>query len=233
MNRSRIIFLASTLGFFDLCAEDLVVGQTYEMEKTFYQLQNVDDNTTNHVAVKNSKFIVRHSTEEGYAIQFVKIYSTEQVLRNDDLVAYDKMYLLPRKIGDSIPTSSVMIESTSGLSAGPLVVPFKYRFDDNSITGDATIGLYAGMTFEINLWESADWHFNMTPLVSAGLSQVSVENGGEVESKTSLTWAAGLLITHWSDINIGIVYGQDRIGDEYDWKHEGEGWISFMVGWQL
>ena len=32
--------------------------------------------------------------------------------------------------------------------------------------------------------------------------------------------------------NIGLVYGQDRTGDK-TWLHEGEDWLSFMIGWDI
>jgi len=33
-------------------------------------------------------------------------------------------------------------------------------------------------------------------------------------------------------VNIGLVYGQDRIGDK-TWQHEGNDWISFMIDWDI
>ena len=117
------------------------------------------------------------------------------------------------------------------MSAGPLIVPFKYRTGDKSLAGDATIGMYAGITFEPGCTQS-NWCFRFTPLISAGLFQVSVSDGEETESKSAATWTAGFLITNWTDINICVVYGQDRIGDK-EWEHEGDGWWSVMIGWEL
>lgn len=113
------------------------------------------------------------------------------------------------------------------------MVPFKYRLNDDSLSGDAAVGFYAGMTFEPGCL-TENWCFRITPLLSAGISQVSVAetDGSGTENKTSVTWAAGFLITDWSDMNIGLICGQDRIGDK-TWEHEGKGWLSFMIGWQL
>ena len=33
-------------------------------------------------------------------------------------------------------------------------------------------------------------------------------------------------------MNIGVIYGQDRIGDN-TWEHEGDGWWSIMIDWEL
>jgi hypothetical protein len=138
---------------------------------------------------------------------------------------------LPEKVGDVVRISEIARESLTGLSAGPLIVPFKFRLDDESLTGDAELGVYAGITFEPGCTKS-NWCFRVTPLISAGLSQVSVADENDTENKTAVTIAVGFLITNWADLNIGLIYGQDRIGDS-SWEHEGDGWISFMVGWQL
>ena len=81
-------------------------------------------------------------------------------------VARGDTYILPASLPGAIDVTKVSKESLTGLSAGPLVVPFKYRTGDKSLSGDVTI-----------------WCFRITPLISAGLSQVSVANGEETESK--------------------------------------------------
>lgn len=103
--------------------------------------------------------------------------------------------------------------------------------DDESLSGDAEIGLYAGITFEFGCTKS-NWCVQITPLISAGISQISISDDDDTENRSAATIACGLLITNWADLNIGLIYGQDRIGDS-DWEHEGEGWLSFMIGWQL
>ena len=112
-----------------------------------------------------------------------------------------------------------------------MIVPFKYRLDDDTITGEAALGYYAGYRCEMRILFT-DHILNCSPFIAGGLSQVSVEENGEIENKSGFTWAAGLLINNWANLNIGIVYGEDRIGDE-NWEHEGEAWISFMVGWDI
>ena len=74
----------------------------------------------------------------------------------------------------------------------------------------------------------------ITPMLSAGLTQVSVvdDEGDDTENKSGFTWAVGLLMQNWDGMNIGIVYGEDRIGDS-DWEHEGDGWWSISVGWEI
>lgn len=72
--------------------------------------------------------------------------------------------------------------------------------------------------------------------MSAGLTQVSVPSSSDpkkTDDKSGITIAAGFLLQNWSNINIGFVYGQDRIGEDQNWQHEGKGWLSFIIGWDL
>ncbi len=212
-------------------AEDLEVGHIYRLGITMTGIKEMGVPTTDYTALKNSKFVVLGASGDGtkYLIQFTRIY-TDESYSGAHWVTFDKVFEMPRKYGE-LNAVSITSESLTGLSSGPLVVPFKYRLDDKTITGDATIGLYAGITYE-PFCAKTGWCFRITPLISAGLSQISVSNGTQTQSKSGLTIAAGFLITNWANLNIGLVYGQDRIGDS-TWEHEGKGWLSFMIGWQL
>ena len=68
--------------------------------------------------------------------------------------------------------------------------------------------------------------------IAGGLTQISVTEDEETSNQTGVSLAAGILIQNWAGVNIGLVYGEDRIGNQ-DWEHEGEGWLSFMVGWEI
>lgn len=195
--------------------------------------KSLDGNRNLYIAAKNSKFnVVKERDEGGYFIRFNKIYDADQYrYPNKKEVTYDRLYFFKEKYVDQIEPEKITTQSSTGLSGGPLVVPFKYRTNSDSLSGEATIGMYAGMTFEPGCTKS-NWCFRITPLLSAGFSQATDTEEEELSQKTSVTWAAGFLITDWDDINIGLLYGEDRTGDE-DWEHEGEGWISFMIGWEL
>ncbi|PKM23069.1 MAG: hypothetical protein CVV10_01140 [Gammaproteobacteria bacterium HGW-Gammaproteobacteria-14] len=229
--RAVIAFIFCICSSTALSAE-LADGKTYRLTVTA-EVKKVGDTNTIYTAMKNNKFEVISKKSNGdYIVRFDRIYtSTSAHLVNSNWVKWGEMYVLPTNLGSSVEVTKVAKESLTGLSAGPLIVPFKYRTGNDSLAGDATIGMYAGLTFEPGCTKS-NWCFRFTPLVSAGISQVSVASGEGTESKTSATWAAGFLITNWADLNIGVVYGQDRIGDK-EWEHEGEGWWSVMIGWEL
>ena len=112
-----------------------------------------------------------------------------------------------------------------------MIVPFKYRQDDDTLDSELTVGYYAGYSVEPK-FPLTETRIPMTPFFAGGVSPVSVTEGEESTNQTGVTIAVGILIHNWDGINIGLVYGEDRIGNN-DWEHEGEGWLSFMVGWEL
>lgn len=124
---------------------------------------------------------------------------------------------------------NLVTNSFRGVVSGPLIVPFKYRTGDESFSGEASIGYYAGWGMDF-----FNTGVGITPMLSAGLTQVSVADGtGEgTENKSGFTWTAGFLFQNWDGMNIGIVYGEDRIGDS-QWEHEGDGWWSISMGWEI
>ena len=213
-------------------AAELTEGQIYRLERTFTGLLD-HTGAGDYTATRPSKFIVvDNDNPDYYLIRFLKVHNfkvgdsvIESTVREDD------EYRLPR-ITPNVTVEKSVRQAFSGPVSGPLVVPFKYRLDDKSITGDATLGLYAGYSFDIPIWRT-NFRIPITPFVSGGLTQVSVvDENGESDSKSGFTWSAGLLIQNWGNLTIGIVYGQDRVGDQ-DFEHEGKGWFSFMIGWEI
>lgn len=190
-----------------------------------------------------------------YVIKITSVYnyvvlkdgesSTDLNVSNHESMRYSEVvensvYYLNKVHGESgLKVSNLVYDSVSGVTSGPLVVPFKYRTNDKSISGEVAVGYYVGITWE---WGR---EAGVTPIVSAGLSQISVadvtnatdatDSTGEklkTENRTGFTWAAGFLISNWDGVNIGLIYGQDRLGDP-EWEHEGEGWLSLSIGWDI
>ncbi len=197
-----------------------------------------------------SKFVILDNDDKDkYAIKFMNIYQYGEILppkkrtlnetaeyKNSDVIKGDIYYLSKNEV-NGVPVENRVQQSFGGLVSGPLIVPFKYRLDDKSIGGDATVGYYAGWGVETNFFDISDTYVTFTPFISAGLTQVSVLSEAEdgttkTDSKSGFSWATGILIKNWDSVNIGVVYGQDRIGDQ-DWQHEGEGWFSISVGWEM
>jgi len=217
-------------------SEELVVDKKYRTKVDFI----VKDAAGNEVPVgAKSKFKVMNLLEDDdvYTIKFTNLYqfTNEEFTLENSPVSVNHTYFVAKKDDIGITLNSIVEPSLAGMVSGPLVVPFKYRLNDKSISGEATLGYYAGYCFDVPLgW--TDEYVCLSPFLSAGLTQVSVSSmqNGELksDSKVGISWATGFLIQNWDSVNIGIVYGQDRIGDS-TWQHEGEGWISISIGWEI
>lgn len=219
-----LIFISPSLSF----GQPLEEKKIYRLDISLYDLERIRGGETCFVAKNNSSFVVVDATKDNfYIIRFVKINELNG-LKN---VSSDELYKLPKKYGD-VDVSKSVKSVLSGPSSGPLIVPFKYRLDDRSISGEATIGYYAGYSLEIPIYRT-DTVISLSPILAAGISQINIATNGETDTKSGITWAGGLLIQNWANVNIGIVYGEDRIGKNNNWEHEGNGWVSFMVGWNI
>jgi len=229
------IILLIALSFSSLLnAEELEEGKIYRLHKTVHNIKLARDTSKNdYIAVKDSKFrIVDSSNSNHYVVSFVTLYNyqpeTGPLLKST--VTTDEEYLLKKSI-NSVPLNKSSSISRGGAVSGPLIVPFKYRTNDNSLSGDAAIGYYAGYSIEPKI-PFTKTRVPISPFIAGGLSQVSVIGNEDTTNQTGITLAVGILVQNWAGINIGIVYGQDRIGDK-TWEYEGKGWVSFMIGWEL
>jgi opacity protein-like surface antigen len=200
--------------------------QSYRLEVTIEGIAEALGQTVRK-AYKGSRFTVVSEDSKYYVVRFLITNEPKGVT---DSVLTSELYLVPREYR-GVDVTKIVSKTVSGPVSGPLVVPFKFRLNDRSLTGEATIGYYAGWAMSAGLRNS--YRLPIVPFISGGLSQVNVESvTGESEAKSAITWAAGLLIQNWGDLSIGVLYGQDRVGDQ-SWKHEGDGWASFNVGWVL
>lgn len=227
----RIIFFSLAVIMFNssnVFAEPskLLEKRSYRLEKTveIEPVSNacslVGDSAEKH-AGKKSKFEVVKKFDDCDVVRFWSVYKTQE-LDEPDLVNEYSEYVLPKTI-KGIPIESSV--TRNGKKSGLLVVPFKYREDDGSITGEATVGYYAG-------WETKAG----TLLMSAGLSQVSIPvSGTDSENQSALTIAFGYLLSNWDNVDIGFVVGVDHIGGTKGdgWQYEDDPWYSLMIGWNF
>jgi len=214
-------------------AEDLEIGKVYRLNKSIKTLKLASDSTQTRTIAIESKFqVIDVSEANGYIVRFLSIYDFDPG-GEDELIStarFDEEYILAREVG-GVPIERSVVRSRGGAVSGPLVIPFKYRLDDDSLSGEATIGFYAGYSLEPKI-PFTQTRIPISPFIAGGLSQISVAENDETSNQTGITLAAGILIQNWAGVNIGLVYGQDRIGQK-DWEHEGKDWVSFMIGWEL
>jgi hypothetical protein len=124
----------------------------------------------------------------------------------------------------------IIYERVSALETGPLLVPFKYRVSGGgSISAEASVGLYFGYFVKVR-------NARLTFLGTLGATQISIPktDSSDLETKTALTVALGVVLTVDSKMQIGIVIGADTIGgNSSGWKHNGKLWISAAIGFRF
>lgn len=220
-----IVLFYSSYGF----TAGLEKQKTYRLEKSVFNLIQTSNNESNHVAARNSIFIVvdPEVNPNAYLVRFLTIYNSGDTVST---VKKDQEYLLPILIGGTNIVNSVK-QSLVGPVSGPLIVPFKFRRSDRTIWSESAIGYYAGYRTEIKIG-TTDARIPVSPFVAGGITQVNVGTNTDIDNKSGLSFAIGILVQNWANVNIGFVVGQDRIGDP-EWKYEGDPWGSFMIGWDI
>ena len=214
---------------YSIAYAEMEEGKIYRLDKSVFNLERTRDKKPDFIAAQNSKFVVvdNKSDDNAYIVRFITIYDNNNTVSS---VTTDEEYKLARVIGDTDILKSVQ-PSLVGPVSGPLIVPFKYRLNDRSLSGEAAIGYYAGYRTEPRMpWTKT--RISFSPFIAGGMSQVNTSINGETDNHTAVTLATGILIQNWANVNIGFVIGQDRIGDS-TWQYEGKSWASFMVGWDL
>ena len=231
-----LLFLFSNVVLAD---QNLEEGGLYRLQVVTNFYLSKDDAVKGVNAIKVghfSRFKLLGSDDDYHKVTLFNIFewgvydsSDEKVDWKNSEVVKGRLYYVRK---DDILNSVVI--SYGGPSSGPLLVPFKYRIgSDNSISGEAMVGYYAGWDFEK---KCLGYVCNITPLIAGGLSQINkseIVNGSiREDNDLSISIATGLLIKNWADTNIGFIVGVDYTGDD-QWKHEGNAWVSFSVGWKL
>lgn len=231
----KVLFYVSIL-FFSFSLNAYEVGGVYKLKANVFELTGKDNKK--YGALKNSRFLVVGEKDGEYLIQFSDVYGEDDIIVLPDGTEWASTsisYTLPEKLDANYSSEYYAEKSLKGLVSGPMIIPFKWRRSDNSISGEATVGAYAGISFESPTCNGTGaFCFQITPILSAGLSQISIydTSSNESETRSGITMAAGLLLQNWGGTNIGILYGKDRIGDT-SWEYEGDGWWSFSIAWQL
>ena len=235
-----ILFICS----YSVLAENLTKGEVYRTSIDLQVSKSINDTDNIDVGAQSKFIVIDDQHEKVYAIKFTKIYEYSRPKPNPTSSNYtdyfvsrivkNKIYYISKKIGDEneILLADTVDKSFSGITSGPLIVPYKYRLNDKSFSGEAMIGYYVGIGCDVPYTKTA-----VTPFFSAGISQIGVNSMSDdgsiqTDNRTGFTWATGFLVQNWDSVNIGLVYGQDRIGDS-SWEHEGKGWFSISVGWKL
>lgn len=125
--------------------------------------------------------------------------------------------------------------SRSGITYGPLFVPFKMRFKDKSLSGEAALGGYLGYEFSV-------LDYPLVPVVHAGLTVVTIggdqsanKNVNDTTTKPAFTWGFGLVLKASDTYQAAVILGKDQIGgkDGAEWQYERKWWLSVAFGYNF
>lgn len=119
----------------------------------------------------------------------------------------DIVYRISNDQFDAIPLRS------SGVAYGALVVPFKFRLgSDKKISSSATIAPYIGARWH----RLQKWGVEMTPIATAGLALVPVNDPDTNDSSTKAAFSTALGLTLTSttqkSFSAGLLIGRDFLG---------------------
>lgn len=195
-------------------------------------IKNPDVPDNEYYASPDSKIWVSEIDSSGKAhIRFKENWSNKEVgtgKKNDEYDAINKGGLVKPGIEYTIETVKLQHAPVSiqGVDYGVLVVPYKFHFTDQTLTGEATLGGYAGYRYS---WPG----FALTvPLISAGVGVVNVTTTGETKSSPSFSLATGTIITLTKNglFQIGLLGGLDWAGKGNNYKYEGRPWVAVSFG---
>ena len=210
---------------------DMAVAEELEELKseTIYKLRHVVTGFINVPegqvlkAGKRSKIQIYKKDSTHYYVEMKLVYRPLDEEGKKEYVKPGGNYKIKK---DDLQLSDVT--TSFDLTSGTLVVPFKLRANDGSLTGDATIGMYAGIRKD--LFSIFDTIF----LASFGLSNITVSAGeNDNETRLGVTVALGFIITDWDKVQIGFITGIDHLGGETgkNWEYEDDPWFSVMIGY--
>lgn len=120
----------------------------------------------------------------------------------------------------------------SGWTYGTLLVPYKgITSGSKTIKSSATIGPYFGRRIEGN----TGLEFKFIGFFGPSAIENSTEENGESKTDTlfGLSYGLGLLITVKQEFQMGIVVGEDRVGEDSDFEDNGKTWLAIALGYEF
>lgn len=191
----------------------------------FHRYNCTDDSCTSFAAGKKSRFIVLEEGDEQMIVAFKRVAPGKPDGCTD--TAADKTNLY--KINTSV-MRSFCYRYAFGLEHGPLVVPFKLRSRNRTITGESTLGYYLGL--RLNWFE-----ISASPFISGGLALIPVSdvNSEQSENRTGVSFSFGTILQTSQRLQLAVVMGWDYLGGDAGrhWEFEGNPWYSFAIGFSF
>lgn len=170
---------------------------------------------------KNSKF--RETLDSSAQTAEESIVHVYQIpATSEEANWFSKPFKLCKKGVNEVQRSNY--RRIGGVSTGLLVIPFKLRSGD--IYSDTTIGPY--ISYKLERFEI---------LATAGISQIATSEIGteKVESKSGLTYGAGVSFEIAKDWDIAVIVGKDHLSGDFGdkWQYQDKAWVSFAIGFNF
>jgi hypothetical protein len=176
---------------------------------------------------KNGDVIVRFKENWTNSLIGTEVENEDYKKENDALVKPDISYKINAAHLQNCAAKS------RGLDYGLLVIPYKLHLNDHSLSGESSVGGYAGM--QLNTPGVA-----LSLVLSAGIGVVpttTTETDGTVKTghAASFTGAGGLIFTfsRISMFQVGLIAGVDLTGKGSQYKYDGKPWIAVSFGTNL
>lgn len=223
-NWFKTLIMASAMGCL-ICSSASAYSNKYKMAwelKGFIEEDDKAATPQEYTAGKSAKFSIIGQSDEDLLVVFFTDKKSVQVSVPDSVVA-GKVYSISRT---EMPAYRYRYHN--GITYGALVVPFKMRLNDKTLSGQASIGPFWGWRWG-NVGDGAVTLFATTGLTTISISDV---NSSETENRLGLTAGVGLVATTAEGFQIGLIYGIDHLGDkdEPGWRYEDRPWVSFSIG---
>lgn len=221
------IILSSLLLCFFACSQLVICKPTYKLvTSTAGFRSNIPNDKNIYGAGADSKFEIVNETDSTYKVMFHEINNYNQAeaklsmllqeSNNIKTVSEQIFYVISK-----IDLPDYYFKFSSGDIAGVLAVPIKI-INNGKLSPGSTVGGFYGYRFrEISI------------LASGGLASIPISdiNSKQVETKIGLTLAGGIIFEPVSKFQLGIIFGIDHLGSE--WQYENRGWFSFAIGYSF
>ena len=147
------------------------------------------------------------------------------------------------KIVDAVTTPAKKFLATEHLTAIPVTIPIKYRFNaydaDTKFTFDANISYGFGYKVRINPNPYKEQYLRALFAIGVGLQEYmpsdSVKSKTfEADNELVMTYSLGIAYEGGSNFNVGLFLGWDRMfGDKKDWYYQNKPWIGVGIGYKF
>jgi hypothetical protein len=147
------------------------------------------------------------------------------------------------KIVDELTTPAKKFLATQHLTAIPVTIPIKYRFNaydtDSKFTFDANIAYAFGYKIRVNPNPYKERYVRALLAIGVGLQEYMPRDSVKSETfkpdnELVFTYSFGVAYEGGSNFNVGLFLGWDRMfGEKKDWYYQNKPWMGIGIGYKF